>query len=474
VYKFTGSFAPINQILGLFKYGRKGTVIKQTTTENLRALINLMVEASPLKKGQEMDQGEIDAKKRLDVAKAELDAWDKNEKVKSDLFAKAKQLGITPATARKRLKNDPAYQYDPKISQKQRKTLELSLQKAEDEYAEYDPAFRGFVASRRPPTAKGTANKELPPNDKKQLMSIDSIKPLVWYKWPQGIAKSGKSFGSSKLKSGNEDAGVGPGEEWIAYTFGGQVQGGSVSFDIVTKDGRSWEVKALDGASDLIRPGTEGLKAFEQPRRRLNNIMTQMKNFVNTAKKPGFIGPNDLTPEQKRVIDYVTVFVQDNFEMIVGKSEISKSKFINLRGVLKAINHFKTLTAQETGASGPPADTRVGLNDKQVKVDKKTFIDVAKKVEKATGDKNVLADIQKNDVLMSTLVDSAFNDSTTFFDDWFDSVDINKVFEQVDGLFIVNPRGFVMIPASMFKRALGFEKVSQGLPKFGFRMPWGP
>lgn len=485
-YKFTGSFAPVNQILGLFKYGRKGVKIQSPTSEGLKKLIkNLVVEALddpdpmaslPAKtpRGAEMDEYEKLAKEKYEAAVAELDTWDKNDQRKAAFFAKAKEMGISPDTAKKRIGADPAYKYDPKLAQKQRKTLEKNLESAEELYAEYDPSVRNYAAARKVDGAKTTANKELPPSDKKELMSIDSIKPLTWYHWPKQVTKSGKSYGSAKLKSGDEESGVGPGEEWLAYTLGAQTQGASVSFDLVTKDGRTWEVKALEKPSDTIRPGTEGLRAFEKPRRRLNSIMTQLKNFVTVASRPGFFAPGELTQEQKKVIDYVTVFIEDNYELIASKGEVSNSKFVMLRGVLKAINQFKTLMNSAAGTPGTSTDTRIGLNDKEVRVDKQTFIDVAKKVEKATGEKDVMAGLQKYDILLSTLKDQAFTNSTAFFDEWFDSVDLNKVFEQVTGIFVVNPTGFIMIPSVMFKRAISFEKVTQGRPRFSLKVPFGP
>jgi hypothetical protein len=481
VYKFTGSFAPVNQILGLFKYGRKGVKIPTPTSEGLKTLIKQIInEATPLPpqptpsgRGAEMDAYERQAKQKYEDAVATLAAWDDNEAKKVELFNRARQLGISPDVARKRFAGDPTVTYSPKIAQKKRSTLEADLLKAEDEYAEYEPSIKGYAGVRKTGGAKSTANKEMPPSDKKELLSIDSIKPVTWYTWPKNIVKSGKSYGSAKTKTGDEESGVGPGEEWLAYTFGAQMQGGSVSFDLVTKDGRTWEVKALDKPSDTIRPGTEGLRAFEKPRRRLNSIMTQLKNFITIARKPGFLGPTDVTPEQKKVIDYVTVFVEDNYDMIVGKGEIGNAKFIMLRGVLKAINQFKAM-APTDATSTSPTDTRIGLNDKEVRVDKQTFIDVAKKVEKATGEKDVLSDLGKYDILVSTLKDDAFNRAGVFFDEWFDSVDLNKVFEQVNGVFVVNPRGFMMIPSTMFKRALMFDRVSQGKPKFSLKLPFGP
>lgn len=44
VYKFTGAFAPANQILGLFKYGRKGTKLPTTESHELQNVIDDMID----------------------------------------------------------------------------------------------------------------------------------------------------------------------------------------------------------------------------------------------------------------------------------------------------------------------------------------------------------------------------------------------------------------------------------------------
>jgi hypothetical protein len=291
--------------------------------------------------------------------------------------------------------------------------------------------------------------------------------------------KSGKSFGSAKAGAGSsgDEVGrtMGPGEEWLEFILGGQMQGGKVPYDIVTVDGRSWEVKALDGAGSMIRPGTEGRAAFAKPRKRLISIMTQIKNFVALARRPGFFEKGDLSESEANMISFVKVFVEDDYEMIVEKGEIGRDRFIAFRGILKSIQKFKhDHSGIDHDHGTAPVDTRISLNDKEVKVDKPTFIDVAKRVERATGDKSVLTGFEKFELLFSTLKDAAFDDPSEFFNEWFNSINIDNVFEHVDGVFIVNRNGFLMVPQSMFRKAFKFEIVSQGLPRFSLALPWGP
>ena len=264
---------------------------------------------------------------------------------------------------------------------------------------------------------------------------------------------------------------MGPGEEWLAFILGAEVQGASVPFDIVTPDGKTWEIKALEQTSATIRPCAEGRKAFANPRKRLNQIVMQLKNFSVIARRPGFFEPKELDQNDKTVINLVSTFIQDEFEMIVEKGEISKERFIKFRGVLNAVSKLRSEHGQKDESSKDlKIDTRISLNDKEVTVDKPTFIDIAKRVEKATGDKTIMSGFEKFEILLSTLKDPAFDNVTQFINEWFDSIDVGYVFQHVDGLFVVNTRGFVMIPSSMMKKLIKFEKVSQGIPRFSLAM----
>lgn len=428
----------------------------------------------PFRTGDDFDAQENSAKESYEAAVAKLAAWDDNEAKKQALINKAKELGVTVDTAKKRLKGDPAYQFDVNLAAKKRKTLEDEVEKTKAAYAAYEPHPEYIANSTKNAGGKSTDNKELPPPGKKVYLSIDDVKPLTWYTWPKIVHQSGKSFGSSSTKTGDEVTGTGPGEEWLAYILGGQMQGAGVSFDIVTPDSRTWEVKAIYSPTEVIRPGTEGIRALDKSRKRIEKIMLQLKNFSIVSRRPGFFEKSDLSEVDQKIIAFVHTFIEDNFEMIVSKGEISRERFIALRGVLKAIGKFKLYHGQKPNDDAVKVDTYVSLNDKQIKVDKPTFIDVAKRVERSTGDKTIMSQFEKFDILLSTLKDVAFDNPTEFFNEWFNSIDVNNVFSQVNGLFVVNTEGFIMIPKGSLKKAFRFQLVSQGRPKFSFVLPWGP
>ena len=462
-YKFTGSFAPVNQILGLFKYGRKGVKITPTvqTSENLRRLIRRLIETAPptfKSPSAEFDDLEMLAKKEYELAKAQLKAWDDaDQAIKTWEAAGGKKTG------------KPKPKYPDGMSSSSRQKLTAKFERAEEIYADYDPAVKKYVSRRTASAAtKNYDPADVPDQSKPQITDIGDVKAFVWYPWPGNISSHSKTKYDDPNK---RKVGIGPGEEWLAGYFGGNVMGPSRSYDLVTKDGKRWEVKALERPSETIRPGTEGRRAIEAARRRLNSILLQMRNFIVVAKNLGFM--DDMShADRSLMLKYVNEFLEDNYDWIVTAGEVSIERIVALRSTLKTINDYCATTG--VGDIKKTTGDVIGLNDREINVDKQTFIDVTKRVEKSTGQKDLLSQINKDERLLSTLKDKAFTKRSEFLDEWYESVDVNKVFEDVDGVFVVNTKGFVMIPKSRLKEGLKFLKISQGTPRFALRIPHGP
>lgn len=420
--------------------------------------------------GSEFDKSEADALAVYNAAKASLQAWDDNRKKKDAYDGEMIRLrkgGMGEEKARKLLRTQDKYNFSVPLAAKRRETLETEVDKAEERYAAFNPEVRSYRRNKKG-GARSTADKQLPPDDKKGILDINNVKFLTWHRWPVQVRKTKLQYGSKSAgeDGGQADSGVGPGEDWLAYVFGGQVQGGGVSYDIVMPDGSAWEVKQLLSKAETIRPGTEGRKAFEGAKRRLNGVMQQIKNFVTVADRVKL--RDGLSPDQVKKLDFVQSFIEDDYEMIVGKGEISKERFIDLRSVLFTI---KKLREDMNGPDVPddpknPTRTTVSLNDKVVNVSKPTFIDVAKKIEKDTGREDIMSDFEEFEIALATLKDSAFSDPRAFLNEWFNSIKIDNVFSQVDGVFIVNPRGFMIVPKSQLRSAMKFEKVTQMQPRF--------
>lgn len=473
-YKFTGGFAPVNQILGLFKYGRKGIPAMSTESVTksrqedklLRETIKLILEDDE-RISARLDSEEKSAKAAYDAAVSELQKWDEENAKRLALLDKAESLGIKIGDnkASKDLRKQPAFNYDPKVLQKKRENLVAAVDKTRDLLGAYDPRITNFKRAQKDVKTTPAA---MPDGSEKVYMPIGQVKPTIWYSWADPRwAKAIKNvpYGSSKDKTGDETVGVGPGEERLAIIFGGKVQGPSVSFDLVTPDERRWEVKALETASTLLRPGTEGTAALAKPMKRLISICKQLSLFSKVVQRlgPELVAMDD---EDLATFQYIKDFVDNDIEVIT-RGELSTEKFKLIRAILKATIALKQKWHVK---KKPDSSYTIGLGDKDIAVDKPTFIDVAKRVQKASPDEDVLSSFEERELAVSPLKDSAFENVNSFFDEWFDSVDIERVFSQVDGVFIVNTSGFNMIPRQLFKKAFKFEVISQMKPKFSYTM----
>lgn len=411
---------------------------------------------------EELTSSEKVAKEKYEAAEAELKAWNLENKKKEAFIAKCKELGVSPTSDSKvvkALKNKPEYNYNVKLLQKQKKTLEDAFEKAKDEYALYEPSISGF--QRKQNISNLDSEKVLPEKDVKTYVDIKAIKPLKFYRWddprwdnPMKTTKYG----------GDAGVGLGPGEARIAKIIGGKVQGSGVSFDVVAKDGSAWEIKAFDSASSLIRPGAKGRVAFDGARSRLVSILRQLRNFVTVSKKLDIITSD---AEVASSITFIEGFLNDEIDSILGKGEISRSRIKALYTVMKIASQI--IKKWSNNSTAKPIDTKLSFNNKTVKVDKSTYIDVAKKVQRVVGnDVDILGDFESQELAIATLNDEAFKNPAKFFDVWFDSVKASTVFAGVDGMFIVTGAGFIKIPAGLFNKVLKFDSVSQNLPKFNF------
>lgn len=429
----------------------------------------LLLEAPDDGFGTEMDTGEAAAKVKYDAAKAALVDWDANMAKKAAFekeLARLRSTGMGEERARKQLRTDTRFAYNVPLAAKQRKTLEDELDRAESLYAAYNPQERGYRRNRSD-APKRAADKKFPPAGKKALQSLDDISFLTWHPWPKELKKAGISYGSKVAGNDVEQSslGTGPGEEWLAYVFGAQMQGGGVSYDLVMPDGSAWEVKQLLSQSNLIRPGTEGRKAFEKAKTRLSSVLKQIESFVSVTNRLKLT--DAMSQDAKSQFEMVESFINNEYEMFVEKGEVSKERFIDLRATLLTLGKLKDeLKAMGSGAADAHGTQTVGLNDKNIPVDKPTYIDVAKRVEKATSRDDVLSDVEEVDIAVSTLKDPAFADPRGFFNEWSSSIRVENVFSQVDGIIVVNPNGFMVIPKDQFRNTIKFNIISQNIPRF--------
>ena len=432
----------------------------------------LLTEAEPgkVKFSARAEEEETAAKQKYEQAKEKLEYWESENAKKTAFLKVLADAGIKDASSKRakeiQLKDPASYSYDKSILMQKEATLKRDLEKLKQAYGEFKPAIVGY---KRKEVTQSRPEPEIPGDDKKAYVDINEIKPLAWYRWADprwGKVATKIKYGSVSEKSEEATTGTGPGEDRLAAILGGQVQGGSVSYDVVLKDGSKWEVKALDKQSDLIRPGTEGLAAFDKPRKKLERLMAQLRNFSVVVRRFKLNDPT-VGGEDADVLNYILNFVDGEAGDMIAKGEISAGRFREFRTMMKELFELKRKWGFNPDEKVKP-DTRVGLAGKEIEVDKGTYIDVAKTVEKSRPDVNVLKNFSEKELAIAAINSAAFDNYSEFLDDWFDSVKASKVFSHVDGVFIVNQLGFSKVPRSMFKQAFPFAKVSQGKPRFSY------
>lgn len=433
----------------------------------LRMMVRKIVRSSMLKNAtysgilegvsDEFDQIEAVARERYNAAVAALAEYDDNLRLKDEYDAKYDALvagGMSKAAAKRTVDLDPTVQFNKQLLLKKRQTLERDLASARDRLAQIRPDEFEFRRASRQERSYPISREFSTP-----IKFIDDVEPLEWHPWPQEVTDSSVPYGS---RSSGDDSGVGvgPGEQWVALMFGGAVQGGRVNYDVLLADGTTWEVKQVLDKSDLVRPMVEGRNAIDLARRRLNDVINQINDFVSKVKEV------KADAFDRRIVDFLQNFLDDNYDLIVKKGEISRERFIDLRGALLILRKIKRDAIERMNAARA-RDIDVGTGSSSV--DAVMYARILRRLHDVGHAKEI--ELNVDELIVSTLEASAFDDPNEFITSWFESVEPSESFPSIDGLIAVNPNGFCIVPSVVLNDALKFVIVSQGVPRFRFLIP---
>lgn len=347
-----------------------------------------------------------------------------------------------------------------------------NLQKAKFAYSEFDSAPFKY-------------EKISPPAEDKTSLSPEEVKGLFfggspnknplewkgggsyanqWNAWPDNLVESGLDF-----KSGVSGQEIGGGEVWLAWLFGGKLMGTNYSYDVQMPDGTRCEVKEIKASSDTIRPGTEGLKAFEPAREVIEYHMRLLREFARLyrAEQEVFDQDFDTQPEEfKNAFQFIVEFTEAQYVNVVSKSEISASTFQSMRNAFKAVKNLKSYFKRAAGKKIIP---KIKFADRdEITVTEPTFIDVINRIEKEQKT-DIFKDEQKLHLALNVLKGSAFDNPDEFFNQVEEMIDLSAIFSEVSGVFVVNDqKGFFWIPKSNLNKYLRLFSISQGKPKLSF------
>jgi hypothetical protein len=239
------------------------------------------------------------------------------------------------------------------------------------------------------------------------LIPIEKLPKNTWVTWPDSVADI--KFGSVNDKENTDRVrvdGVGPGENRIAAIVGGLVMGPFVSYDIALPDSK-WEVKSISSKVQTIRTCGAGRSAFSQARKRLSDIVGQLASVSEAVSR------------DSRVVsatESCRKFLKFHKEMIE-KGEVSVDRFNKLQLMIEMYHHL----------------------------------------------------IEEVPDMSLWLRDPVFSYPNSFFEMWTSTIKASKVFDETDGLIIVDEqKGFYIIPKKDLDTHVKLGRISLGTVIFWF------
>lgn len=300
-------------------------------------------------------------------------------------------------------------------------------------------------------------NIKSPIQQDRMSLTLDYFKPLKWYAWPSELETL------SKQKFKPKDQGIGAGEYWLSYIFGGEVQGANGTFDIAlfNKDLlQRWEVKEYDEKTLTIRLGSHGTNATEKMSLDICDILMQLKDFSETFDKL-FLDKPLKGSEFIWITNYVKSlkeYLELNFSKIVIRGEISNNDLQNLVAPIAGAQkvYELILSFQE-----PIIDLEINYHSIDLKQD-----DYYRKLSKVL---TIFADSLKEEELLYALLGTLQHPVLTgkqlykdFLINWSSYMTPENAFSNVDGVFLVHKNGFCIVPKQDFNNTFEYCRMSQG------------
>lgn len=263
----------------------------------------------------------------------------------------------------------------------------------------------------------------------RRLLTIERDTQYEWH-------ESETPFKSSR-------SGVGNGEDLLVEMVGGQLMGFSASWDVTDASGKRWEVKEL--SSGLVRLGTSGRSVS-------GGIMSAIEQVVNQLLA-AYMSYGDELSMLLLPCD-IQAFIDDDVPFLL-RGEVPPQRFERLMTVIRCVSRHAHSTRRFH---------HVALDGMHHKVDSVTYARIVELI----GADDVIIDIKSG--ILSKLQHPSFMSPDVMAGLWA-AVDPIDVFPDVDGVIIVNSRGFRPIFRDQLRDQLRFNRISQMVPKFAYIGP---
>ena len=286
--------------------------------------------------------------------------------------------------------------------------------------------------------------------------------------WPKAVAKIPY----------HKEEGVGPGERRLAKILGGEVQGGSATFDLMTPMGKFEVKEPTGGFHGGVRVESEGIAALEGNLTKIKNVVKRIENVFGASAKPEMMAAaKEMYPPEtlQKIVNFATkpeTKGQTAIQWIM-RGEIGAKRLRALGDVLLLINSgllnesiIRTARSVQK-ALAEEKYVELGDTDHDVAVkkpvDTTTYVKVGKALDMSPDEMKVTP----SDMLRSALNTSAFLEPDSFINNIVSApVKASQVFGHTDGLILVQQSGYMIIPRAELDQKMQFLRISKGKPYF--------
>lgn len=263
---------------------------------------------------KEFEEEEKKIQIEFENSKNQLQLLSNNLLIKEQYEYILNQIDLTKNKTKKIKNLKDQYKFDNNIIKKQKKIHELYSKNLLN-YSIYNPEINNFEYTKKEKVQKNNTN--INHLESSEVISINDIESNVLYTWDDL-----RWSGVNELPFDCKVSGIGPGELRLSKIFGGYISGYSQHYDLTLPDDTKWEVKYLATNSDKIRTGTNSRKIVE----RINNILKELFEIIRNQN------------DQSKAYVYANQFIDDHYELMIEKGEISTNKWKILYGIMKCTN----------------------------------------------------------------------------------------------------------------------------------------
>lgn len=331
----------------------------------------------------------------------------------------------------------------------------------------------GGGAPQKPLSAKKVPDFADPAKSKFTHSAAEDVGlPELTYNTMQSWPKDAKKVPYEKSE------GVGPGEKRLAKILSGTVMGGSATFDLKTPYGKFEVKEPTGGIHGGVRVESEGIAALEANLTKIKEVAKKIDSTFGTSARPEMLAAaKEMYPAEiyQKITDFATkpetkgqTAIQWILRGEIGAKRLQAladtllliSSGLMAESVIRLSHHVQRLMAEEKYVE--LGDTQADVAAKKT-VDTSTYVQVGKALDMSPEQMKVTP----ADLLRAQLNHEAFTAPDAFINSVVSApVKASQVFGHTDGLILVQPDGYMIIPRSELDQKMQFLRISKGKPYF--------